>query len=76
MMRGSIACHPAECGIEVIRGLVEALPIKEDPCSTVLLVTVICFLDNPVAALYEINRILFRRGFLIVAFIECGKRYT
>lgn len=57
-------------GIGVIRGRVEALPIKDGSCSSVLFVTVICFLDHPRAAFREIHRILSRGGFLVTAFIE------
>jgi len=57
-------------GIEVIRGRAEALPIRDESCSSVLFVTVICFLDDPIAALRELYRILLPEGLLIVAFIE------
>jgi SAM-dependent methyltransferase len=57
-------------GIEVVKGRVEALPLRGESCSSVLLVTVICFLDDPVPAFRELYRILIPRGFLIVAFIE------
>lgn len=59
-------------GIEVIQGRAEAIPIKDGSCSSVLFVTVICFLDNPIAALRELHRILLPGGLLIVAFIERG----
>ncbi len=57
-------------GIGVIRGRVEALPIRTESCSSVLFVTVICFLDDPGAAFREIHRILSQEGFLVTAFIE------
>ncbi len=59
-----------QSGIEVIRGRVEALPIKDGSCSSVLFVTVICFLDDPKVAFREIHRILSQGGCLITAFIE------
>jgi len=61
-------------GIKLIQGKAEALLIKDDTCSSVLLVTVICYLDDPLAALCELHRILFPEGVLIVAFIERGKQ--
>lgn len=59
-------------GIEVIRGDAEALPIKDGSCSSALLITVICFLNDPVSAFHELHRILIQGGSLIVAFIERG----
>ena len=59
-------------GIEIVRGRAEALPFKDGSCSSVLMVTVICFLDNPFPAFRELHRILIPRGFLIVTFIERG----
>jgi len=57
-------------GIEVIRGKAETLPIREKSCSSVLLVTVICYLHDPKAVFRELCRILISRGFLIIAFLE------
>jgi SAM-dependent methyltransferase len=58
--------------IDVIRGRAESIPIRDESCSSVLLVTVICFLDDPLPAFREIHRILTLHGTLIVAFIERG----
>jgi SAM-dependent methyltransferase len=57
-------------GIEIIRGRAEALPIRDGFCSSVLLVTVICFLNDPIPALGEIHRVLVPGGTLVIAFIE------
>jgi len=57
-------------GIDVIRGKAEALPIRDGSCSSLLFATVICFLDDPVAALRDIHRVLITGGVLIIAFIE------
>jgi ubiquinone/menaquinone biosynthesis C-methylase UbiE len=57
-------------GIEIIRGRAESIPIRDESCSSVLLVTVICFLDDPVLAFREIHRILVPQGTLIIGFIE------
>ena len=57
-------------GIEVIRGRVEALPLMDGSCSSVLLVTVICFLEDPIPAFRELHRILVPGGPLTLAFIE------
>jgi SAM-dependent methyltransferase len=57
-------------GIEVIRGRAESIPVRNGSCSSVLMVTVICFLDDPEAAFREISRILVRHGTLVLGFIE------
>ena len=57
-------------GIEVIRGRAESIPIRDESCSSVLLVTVICFLDDPAPAFREIHRILVPQGTLVLGFIE------
>jgi SAM-dependent methyltransferase len=59
-------------GIEVIRGRAEALPIRDESCSSVLMVTVICFLDDLFPVFRELHRILIPGGLLIVAFIDRG----
>jgi SAM-dependent methyltransferase len=59
-------------GIEVIRGDAESLPLKSDSCSSLLLVTVICFLDDTEQAFREFHRVLVPSGALAVAFIERG----
>lgn len=61
-------------GIDVVRGRAEALPIRNESCSSALLITVICFLNDPVPAFNELHRILVPGGFLVVAFIERGGR--
>ncbi|MDD1711888.1 MAG: class I SAM-dependent methyltransferase [Methanoregulaceae archaeon] len=57
-------------GIEIIRGRAEFLPTRDGSCSCVLLVTVICYLEDPVPVFREIHRSLIPAGFLIIAFIE------
>ena len=57
-------------GIEIIRGRAESISIRDGSCSSVLLVTVICFLDDPVPAFREIHRILVPQGTLVLGYIE------
>lgn len=59
-------------GIDVVRGRAEVLPLASGACSCVLLVTVICFLEDPVPALRELHRVLAPGGTLVLAFIERG----
>lgn len=61
----------ARCrGIDVILGRGEAIPIRDGACSSVLMVTVICFLDDPVPVFLEIRRILAPGGALVIGFLE------
>jgi SAM-dependent methyltransferase len=57
-------------GVEVVRGRAESIPFRDGSCSSVLMVTVICFLDDPVPAFEEIHRILVPGGSLVLGFIE------
>jgi len=57
-------------GIEVIRGRGESIPIRDGACSLVLMVTVICFLDDPVTVFLEVSRILAPQGTFVIGFIE------
>ncbi len=57
-------------GVAVIRGRGEAIPIRDGVCSSVLLVTVICFLADPVPVFWELHRVLAPQGRLIIGFLE------
>lgn len=57
-------------GIEVVRGMAESIPFRDESFSSALMVTVVCFLQDPIPAFSEIHRILKNRGRIVVAFIE------
>jgi SAM-dependent methyltransferase len=57
-------------GIQVIQGYAEALPIITASFDFVLMVTVLCFLPNPLQALVESTRVLKPHGRLIVGIID------
>ncbi len=59
-------------GVEVIRGVGEWLPLKDGSCSSVLMVTVICFFDDPARAFAEASRVLVPGGLLVAGFLERG----
>lgn len=57
-------------GIQVIAGVAEQLPIPDTTFDFVLMVTVICFLNDIRRSLHEAYRVLKVNGCLIVAFID------
>jgi SAM-dependent methyltransferase len=59
-------------GIEVVRAIGEAIPFRDASISSVLLVTVICFLKEPSPVLAELWRIVAPGGTAVIAFIERG----
>ncbi len=66
-------------GIETIRGVAEALPLKGSGLDNVLMVTTICFVDDPPKAAREAFRVLRPGGSLVIGFIDrlspLGRRY-
>jgi SAM-dependent methyltransferase len=67
-------------GVEILGSIAEALPIAGRAFDFALMVTVVCFLDDPARAFREAHRVLKPRGVLIVGFIdkdsELGRRYS
>lgn len=57
-------------GIEVIRAVGEAVPIRPGIIRMVVMITVLCFLKKPEEAFREVHRILMHDGKLLVACIE------
>ncbi|WP_321505055.1 class I SAM-dependent methyltransferase [uncultured Methanoregula sp.] len=63
-------------GIEAVIGEGEHLPYRAGTFDYVLMMTVICFLDDAVAVFHEVSRVLRPGGMLVVAFIESGGELT
>jgi SAM-dependent methyltransferase len=57
-------------GVEVTLGEGEHLPYRERSFDSVLMMTVICFLDEPLVVFREARRVLAIGGKIIVGFIE------
>ncbi len=66
-------------GIDVHEARAEALPFQNESFDFVLMVTIICFLENPMQALVEAKRVLKPGGVIIIGMIDCnsplGKDY-
>ncbi|MCK5793622.1 MAG: methyltransferase domain-containing protein [Anaerolineales bacterium] len=67
-------------GINVYPGVAEALPFPDDSFDFVLMVTTICFFDDPQKALKEAFRVLNSDGCIVVGFIDkestLGRQYA
>lgn len=67
-------------GIEVLKGIAEALPFADGSFDFAVMVTVVCFLDDVARAFREAFRILKPNGILVIGFIdresELGRQYN
>ena len=67
-------------GVNIIDGTAESLPIGDGLYDFALLVTTVCFLDDPERAFREVYRILATGGFILVGLIDkdgvLGKKYN
>jgi len=61
--------------IQVIQGLREALPFKNESFHFALIVVTICFVDNPLEVIKEAFRTLKKKGILILGIIDRESRW-
>lgn len=68
-----------ERGINAVYGIAENLPYPSGSFDFVLMVTTICFVDDPDKSIAEVYRILKNKGKFIIAFVDkdspLGKQY-
>lgn len=67
---GDMLDRARERGIEVVRGVAEALPFRAGVFDAALIVTTICFVDDIPATLAEARRVLTDDGRLVVGYID------
>ncbi|MBN2202004.1 methyltransferase domain-containing protein [bacterium] len=60
----------ADRGIRIVRGAGEELPVRSGAFDFAVLVTTLCFLDDPNRAFSEIRRILKPGGCVVVGFVD------
>jgi SAM-dependent methyltransferase len=65
-----MAARAMEKGLEVIPGSAEELPLPNESIDLALMVTTICFVDDPKRAFAEIHRVLKPGGTLLVGFVD------
>lgn len=69
----------ADRGLDVARGVAEALPVADGAVDTALIVTTICFVDDVDRTLREARRVLRSDGRLVIGYIDeaspVGRRY-
>lgn len=59
-----------EKGLQVKKGVVENLPYSDSSKDFVLMVTTICFVDDVDLSFKEINRVLQKDGYFLIAFVD------
>jgi len=59
-----------EKGIKVVKGVAEDLPYDDNVFDFVLLVTTICFVDDPLKTLEEARRVIKLDGHVIIGFVD------
>ncbi|SEO21633.1 Methyltransferase domain-containing protein [Halogranum amylolyticum] len=76
---GKMLGYARERGVEVLRGVAEWLPFRDETFDTALIVTTICFVDDIPRTLADAERVLDPDGALVIGYIDkdspVGRRY-
>lgn len=59
-------------GIETVQGVAEALPFRDASMGSILVMTALCYFDDPCLALREISRVLAPGGRVVIGFLGRG----
>jgi ubiquinone/menaquinone biosynthesis C-methylase UbiE len=59
-------------GVEVIRGVAEDLPFGDAALGSILVMTSLCYFDDPGQAFREMHRVLAPGGSLVIGFLGRG----
>jgi len=74
-----MVAHARDRGIDVVKGVAEALLFPADTFDTALIVTTICFVDDISRTITEARRVLRPDGSLVIGYIDedspVGRRY-
>ncbi len=68
----AMLARAAQRGVSVARAVAEDLPFGDDRFDQVLIVTTLCFVDDPQRMLSEARRVLVAGGRLVLGFIDAG----
>ncbi|TCK58411.1 class I SAM-dependent methyltransferase [Seleniivibrio woodruffii] len=75
----NMAQYALRRGICTVRGYAGDIPFADGSFGAVYMITVLCFIENPMKALEEVRRVLSERGCLIIGFVDkdsgLGQKY-
>jgi SAM-dependent methyltransferase len=66
----AMLAYARDRGIDVVRGVAEALPFVDEAFDTALIVTTICFVDDVGRTLAEADRVLAPDGSLVIGYVD------
>ncbi len=66
----ALAAQARARGVETVIGVGEHTPFSDTTCDAILMMTVICFLNDPFPVFQEAYRLLKTNGTLVLGFIE------